>query len=279
MNTLGIDIGGTKIYVARYNEKLEIEAETRVPTKANKTRKHTLANLLKAINEVRNHETVGLGVAWAGFVDVDAGQIVKAPNVPHLDGFRLCDYLAEQTGLKAIIENDARAFAFGAKSKAAPNSKLCLGIIIGTGVGGGIIYRNQIFYGANGFAGEIGHMVIQQKEVEAWLAGPGLKKELGLPQNTNFSDILPEKQTALLPQIEQALSVFAQWLSGLVMSFNPDTILIGGGTGIHFWQHFKKEIISRTKAQLKSYPQDFVIDFYNDNNAGAAGAAALSKLN
>lgn len=278
MNTLGIDIGGTKIYVGRYNKNLEVEAETRIPTEAGKTKEHTLSNLLKAINEVKNEYTQSLGVAWAGFVDIENGQIIKAPNVPHLDGFRLCNYITKQTGLKCIIENDARAFAYGAKAKVAPDSKLCLGIIIGTGVGSGLIYKNEIFYGAHGYAGEVGHMVMQQKEVEAWLAGPGLKNQLGLASNTKFSTILPQQKQALMPQVESALSVISQWLSALVLSLNPDKIIIGGGTGIHFWQHFKPEILARTEAQLQTYPHNFDLLFYNDSNAGAAGAAALSTL-
>lgn len=278
MNTLGIDIGGTKIYVARYNKDLKVETETRIPTEADKTRKHTLSNLLKAINEVKTDETKSIGVAWAGFVDTENGQIIKAPNVPHLDGFRLCDYVTQQTGLKCIIENDARAFAYGAKTVVAPESKLCLGLIIGTGVGSGIIYHDKIFYGAHGYAGEVGHMIMQQKEVEAWLAGPGLKTQLGLSADTKFSAVLPDKKQALAPQVEPALSVFSQWLSALVLSLNPDQIIIGGGTGIHFWQHFESEILTRTHAQLQNYPHDFKLNFYNESNAGAAGVAALSSL-
>lgn len=278
MNTLGIDIGGTKIYVGRYNQQLEIEAETRIPTEADKARKHTLSNLLKAINEVKNDQTQSIGIAWAGFVDIKHGKVIKAPNVPHLDNFRLCDYIMERTGLKCIIENDARAFAYGAKIKVVPQSQLCLGLIIGTGVGGGIIYNHEIFYGAHGYAGEVGHMIMQQKEVEAWLAGPGLKNQLGLGAETNFSTILPQKKQALTPQIENALSVFSQWLSALVLSLNPDKVIIGGGTGIHFWQYFKAEILARTEAQLQTYPHEFDLLFYDDSNAGAAGAAALSNL-
>lgn len=278
MNALGIDIGGTKIYVGRYNQHLEIEAETRIPTEAAKTQKHTLSNLLKAINEVRNEHTQSIGIAWAGFVDIKKGQIIKAPNIPHLDNFRLCDYVTKQTGLKCIIENDARAFAYGAKAKVAPQSTLCLGLIIGTGVGSGIIYKDEIFYGAHGYAGEVGHMIVQQKEVEAWLAGPGLKKQLNLSAETKFSTISSQQKQILTPKIERPISVFSQWLRALVLSLDPDQIIIGGGTGIHFWKHFKAEILDQTEAQLQHYPHKFELSFYDDRNAGAAGAAALSSL-
>jgi glucokinase len=278
MNTLGIDIGGTKIYVARYNQDLELEAETTRPTAADTSRDQTLENLLEAINEIKNKDTKSLGISWAGFVDVKNGQIIKAPNVPHLDGFKLCDYLFNQTKLPTFIENDARAFTYGAQQKIAPASKMCLGLIIGTGVGGGLVLNNKIVHGANGYAGEVGHLIVQQKEVESWLAGPGIKTQLGLGSEVQFSEILPQKKQSLLPHLENNLSVFAQWLSGLVLSFDPDVIIIGGGTGRYFWQYFESEIMARTQAQLQNYPHNFKLHFYNQNNAGAAGAAALSHL-
>lgn len=278
MNTLGIDIGGTKIYVARYNAKLEVEAQTTVPTEAGKTRKHTLSNLLKAINEVLTPDTKSIGIAWAGFVDTKTGQIIKAPNVPHLDNFGICDYVTDQTGIPAYIENDARAFAFGARAELAPDSKMCLGIIIGTGVGSGLIYNGEIIYGAHGFAGEIGHITRQNKELEQWLAGPSLKTFLELPPNTQFSDILPDQKEVLLQKLEQPIEVFASWLSGLVLTFDADHVILGGGTARYFWQYFETEILQATKTKLKEYPNTFKLSFYNGNNAGATGAAALSSL-
>jgi len=278
MNTLGVDIGGTKIYVARYNANMKLEAETKVLTQADKPKEETLNNLIQAIEEVRDENTKSVGIAWAGFVDSEKGRIVKAPNVPNLDGFALCEYITDKIKLPSFIENDARAFAFGARQSVEPNSKITLGIILGTGVGSGIVIEGQILKGAHGYAGEIGHMVVQQKEIEAWLSGPGIKKHLGLDASTQFSEILPKQKQSLLPPLENHLNIFAQWLSGLVLTFDPDTIILGGGAARYFWQHFEAEIINRTNDQLENYPHDFQLHFYNQNNAGAAGAAALCRL-
>lgn len=278
MNTLGVDIGGTKIYVARYNTKFEVEAETEIATDADKPKEQTLRNLLVAINKARDKNTQRIGIAWAGFVDTKTGQIIKAPNVPHLNNFRLCDFITKETGLPSFIENDARAFAFGARVKLAPDSKMCLGIIIGTGVGSGLIYNGEIIYGAHGFAGEIGHITRQNKELEEWLSGPNLKQFLGLNPDTQFSEVLPAQKEILLQKLEQPLRVFASWLSGLILTFDPDQIILGGGTARYFWQHFEEEITLNVNKNLKNYPNKYQISFYNGNNAGAAGAAALSSL-
>lgn len=276
MNTLGIDIGGTKIFVGRYNQNLELEAECIVPTLADQPKEKTLENLIKAITEVRNTDTKSLGIAWAGFVNTQKGKIIKAPNVPHLDGFKLCDYITQHTKLPCIIENDARAFAYGARSQLAPQSKMCLGIIIGTGVGSGLIYNGELIYGAHGYAGEIGHITRKKKEIEQWLAGPDLKEFLALDAKTKFSEIVPAKKESLLHKLEQPLDVFSSWLAGLILTFDPDQIILGGGTAKYFWQHFETEITTRVSLQLKNYPNTFKINFYNGHNAGAIGAAQLS---
>lgn len=276
MNVLGIDIGGTKIFVGRYSPTLELEAETTIPTLADQPKEETLENLLDAINQVRDDETKSLGIAWAGFVDSKNGRVIKAPNVPGLSNFALCDYITQHTGLPAILENDARAFAYGAWASSTPQAKMCLGLIIGTGVGSGIVHHGEIIRGAHNFAGEVGHMSLQGQEVESWLAGPGLKELLNLSDDAQFSDILPSQKADLEPQIAQPLNVFGQWLGALTLAFDPDHIIIGGGAGIHFWQHFEAEILASTQAALEGYPCQFKLSFYDQNNAGALGAAQLA---
>jgi len=275
MNVLGIDVGGTKIFVGRYNYNLELEAETKVPTEADKGKEVTLKNLVQAINKVKNSDTQGLGISWAGFVDSKTGTVVKAPNVPNLNGFALCDYLAKETGLPTKLENDARAFAYGAWAQVAPQSKMCVGLIVGTGVGSGLVLEGKIITGAHGYAGEIGHINLQGQEVETWLAGPGLKEHLAVPADINFSDLLPEKKEELNKKIEQQLSVWGQWLSGIALGFDPDHIIVGGGTGIYFWQHYKAEIEASAAQALKGYPNEFQLHFHDSSNAGAEGAAQI----
>ena len=167
-------------------------------------------------------------------------------------------------------------FCFWARASTAPDSKMCLGIIIGTGVGSGLIYNGEIIYGAHGYAGEIGHITRQNKEIEQWLAGPDLKEFLELAPNAQFSDILPDQKEVLLTQLEKPISVFSQWLSGLVLTFDPDQVILGGGTAEHFWQHFQTEITETTNTILKDYPNTFKLTFYKGENAGAIGAAQLS---
>jgi|GEM_PF-5841226 len=277
MNTLGIDIGGTKIFVGRYNDNLELEAETTVPTLADEDREATLNNLIQAIEQCRDQITESIGIAWAGFVDVESGTIVKAPNVPNMNNFALCDFVKSKTGLTCTLENDARSFAYGARKEIAPASKQCVGIIIGTGVGCGVISNEKLQHGSGGFRGEIGHQVIEGKEVEAWLAGPGLKEYLGFDSNKPFSEVIEETESSvLIKKLQKPLDVFGQWLHNIIMSEDPDSIILGGGTAQYFWQHFQAEIEAAINVYGQKYPNKFEIKFYTGNNAGALGAAQLS---
>ena len=85
-------------------------------------------------------------------------------------------YITEQTGLKCVLENDARCFALGAYETLPAKPKMFLGIIIGTGVGGGVVIDGKISQGENFSAGEIGHIEVNGQEIEAQIAGPALQK-------------------------------------------------------------------------------------------------------
>ena len=96
-----------------------------------------------------------------GTVNVEEGAVVKAPNLPCLDGFRLAAALTEQLSLPAILENDANAAAVGEMWQGAAvgcNTIIC--VTLGTGVGGGIILDGKLWRGVDGAAAEIGHMCV-----------------------------------------------------------------------------------------------------------------------
>ena len=268
-NVIGLDIGGTKIFAGRYNQDLDLEAETKEPTAARQDRATTLGNILQAIESVRTQDTKSIGISWAGFVDNNRGIIKKSANIPSLDGFCITDYVTEQTGLPAYLENDARLFAF-AESAAHQHPPVFLGIIIGTGVGSGIILEGNILHGTHNSAGEIGHTQLHGKTIESVISGPSLEKELGVVKLFN-ADIATHKT-----QIEQAKKNLCDWLGNLVLTFDPSHIVIGGGAGIHFWSQFEAAIVQETNIRLQNFPVSLNLSFSELKNAGAQGAAVLA---
>jgi len=104
-----------------------------------------------------------IAAAVPATVSVERGILMKSPNVPCLDGFRMVAALENELNIKAVIENDANAAAVGENwlgaSKGCRNSIM---VTLGTGVGGGIIINDMVLRGIDGTAGEIGHVVVEQ---------------------------------------------------------------------------------------------------------------------
>lgn len=268
-NVLGLDVGGTKIFAGRYGEDLTLEAETKVPTHADQEQAMILQQLLTAIEAVRNEETKAIGLAWAGFVNPETGKILNAPNIPALNGFNVAEFLTEKTGLPCQLENDARCFALGEYLALKPAPKVCLGLILGTGVGSGLIINGQIFHGASGSAGEVGHITINQAEIEAQVAAPALKTQFAVSQLTDLDRLS-------VTDIDVPLQALVCWLETLLLAYDPDRIVIGGGAGVHFWAHYKSEIIELLNKKVDQYPIKFELHFSERKNAGAEGAAWLA---
>ena len=164
---IAVDFGGTNIRVAAVDERGTIHKRIRRPALARQGKAAVSKNLLSAIEEMYqtlpkdNLKGVGLGIA--GAIDMKKGTITQSPNLPGCDNFPIRDEL--QAGflkdVPVIVENDANAAALGERWKGAGmgiNDLLCL--TLGTGIGGGIILNGKLVHGADGMAGELGHITV-----------------------------------------------------------------------------------------------------------------------
>ncbi len=283
---IGVDVGGTKIFAARFSEQLEVLGKTEVSTQSNLGHKKVLENIIKAIEKVRDKTTVSIGISWAGFVDSETGIIKKAPNIKDFENFPLAEYISKKTELPVFLENDSRLFALAEQKLDPARPRVLLGIILGTGVGSGIIVDGKIFRGATNSAGEIGHTILDTKtgkEVEELIAGPALQKlfheKIRINDIREIDEILSQKREEIYKILEPILDKFAVWIYNLVLTFNPSKIVFGGGFGRNFWVHFEKEIQKKTRQIItrKKYPVSVEISFSRIENAGAIGAAISAK--
>ncbi len=281
MNFIGIDIGGSKIFICKADKNGEFVKNTTIPTEANKGHKQIIEKLTKQINTIKDKNTKAVGIAWAGFVDNKKGVISKSPNIAGFENFPIKKSLEKTVNLPIFVENDARLFALGE----ALASKKCyspfLGIILGTGVGSGIIKNNQIFRGFDGFAGEIGHVFIDKNgkiEAEDLFSAHGLKNHL---KKNKLSEKIEksilkwqEKQKKEFIVIDKWLNYFSFWLSGLILTFNPEKIVFGGGIGTEIMPFFIKNLSEKTKNTLnkRGYFPTINLSCSKLKNAGAKGA-------
>ena len=158
MRTVGVDVGGTKCLAVAL-EAGRIIDERRVPTPDDE------AAVLDAIAGVAAEvagtaELQGVGIGMPGFVD-RAGVLRFAPNLPGVVDFPIREQLEARLGIPVRADNDATCAAWGERQLgAAQGYNDVILVTLGTGIGGGIVAGGSLMRGANGFGGEIGHMVI-----------------------------------------------------------------------------------------------------------------------
>ena len=162
----GFDVGGTKIEFGVFNEKLERVATERVPTPGDDYDKlvDTLVGMIQRADQAFSCEgLVGIGIP--GMEDAENGTLLTS-NVPAATGRTLRKDLEAKLGRCVAIDNDANCFALSeAWDEELQGEKSVLGLILGTGFGGGLIFDGHVFSGKNHVAGELGHT---RMPIDAW---------------------------------------------------------------------------------------------------------------
>src|ERR1051325_1470677 len=162
------DLGGTHLRVAVVDSAGHIHFRLKQSTPQEASPDGIMRLLVSAVRECEVHAKQNGGrrisavsVVVPGTVNVDRGIVVKAPNLPALDGFHLSEHLTLQLGYGSVLENDANAAAVGEMWMGAGRGRSAIVCVtLGMGVGGGIILTGKIWRGVDGAAAEIGHMCV-----------------------------------------------------------------------------------------------------------------------
>lgn len=279
MNTIiGIDMGGTKIEGNLFDKDYKILQTHRVPTEAQTDTKTILQNIFTVIETLKKENTTGIGVSCAGMINED-GKILQSPNIKPLDGVNLKNEINKKFSLETHIENDAKCFALAeAMLGAGKKKKICIGIIIGTGVGCGIIIEHKIYHGTTSSAGELGHIIRApgMGEFETFFAGPGIEKRYHeiTGKELKSEEIMDEKDSESKLLMEETYSEIGRFISIIVLAYNPDVIVIGGGVSKSL--DYKKLQKTTETFLPKSLHDTFAIKKHSISDAaGSIGAALL----
>ena len=164
---LGFDLGGTKILTAVVNTQGEIVSHDRRRTPATKGHQAIIQSMLKSADRaldlagIATAELGAVGIGAAGLSDPETGVLFTSPHLPGWRDVPLRDIIEKGLGKKSFLINDADAAALGEfHFGAGRGTRHLIYITVSTGIGGGIIINGQIYTGASGAAGEIGHMTI-----------------------------------------------------------------------------------------------------------------------
>ncbi|HEV2303047.1 MAG TPA: ROK family protein [Stellaceae bacterium] len=248
---IGVDLGGTKIEAAAIDRAGAVELRRRVATPAGDYRATiaAVAGLVRDIEEALGRSaTVGIGMP--GAISPATG-LVKNANSTWLNGRPLGRDLEAALGRAVRLANDANCFALSeAVDGAAAGLPTVFGVILGTGVGGGVALAGRILVGANAIAGEWGHNPLpaprpeelpgppcycgRQGCIETFLSGPGLAADhrrhgghdLDPPQMAARAAAGDEACRASLDRYAERL---ARALATVINVLDPDAIVLGGG--------------------------------------------------
>lgn len=235
---IGIDLGGTKI------EALALDATGReVFRKRIATPRGDYGATISAVQSLVREigeGSVGIGIPGA---ESRATGLIKNANSTWLIGKPLAKDLEAALGRPVRLENDANCFALSeAVDGAAKGASVVFGVILGTGVGGGIVVDGKVIRGANAIAGEWGHNALPQPGsqdlplppcycgragcIETYLSGPGLSRD---HEQVTGERLAPERAVLHEKTMARYEERLARALAAVINVLDPDVIVLGGG--------------------------------------------------
>jgi glucokinase len=302
------DLGGTHLRAAIVDESGKIHARFKQSTPQGSDPNEIVSAVVRAVREigVDAKELKAVSLVVPGTVKVEEGTVVKAPNLPYLDGYPLATALTNELGLPAILENDANAAAVGEMWQgAARGCRTIICVTLGTGVGGGIILNGELWRGVDGAAAEIGHMCVDPFGGVACTCGSRgclevfasataivrMTREASprYPDSVlHASDNLTAETifAAGLEGDELALEIFRRMgvylgigLANLINILNPEMIVIGGGV-VNGWDLFAKDMMQQVEE--RAFPllaaRVKIERAKCGDDAGLLGAARLAAI-
>lgn len=160
---LVLDFGGTKLAAAAVELRSRtFRARASVPSPPTKSAESDREIVLRLAEEVLGGERpAAVGASFGGPVRREEGTVLLSHHVPDWEGFPLAEWLRERFGAPAVVENDANAAALGEwRYGSGQGTRHFFYVTVSTGIGGGIVIDGELYHGADGLAGEIGHIMV-----------------------------------------------------------------------------------------------------------------------
>ncbi|HWB93093.1 MAG TPA: ROK family protein [Puia sp.] len=252
----GIDLGGTKIegVILESIKNPAPVVRTRVDTEAAKGYEHIIGQIAKLVAEMEARsglKPAAIGIGTPGVLDPTL-QVMKNCNTVVLNGKPLKKDLEKALDLRVELANDANCFAlaethWGIVSRAAAGARMVFGIIMGTGVGGGIVIDGKIWNGCHGIGGEWGHNFLDESGgpcycgktgcVETVISGPATERYYKslTGEHLKLKEIVARykdnSDPAATKTIQRLNHFFGKGVSVITNLLDPDVIVVGGGVG------------------------------------------------
>jgi fructokinase len=250
----GIDLGGTKIegVILKSKEQPEVLLRKRIATEAENGYDHITKRIQILVNQMTEEigfKPTSIGIGTPGSTDPETG-LLKNSNSTNLNHKPLHKDLEKLLGIPVFMANDANCFAIaethmGIVKEEFPKAEVVFGVIMGSGVGGGLVVDGKVWNGKHGITGEWGHIFLDEDGedcycgkhgcVETILAGKALERYYKTISGADkkLKDIMADRSDDEYAQktYERLIHFFGKGLSVIVNVIDPDVIIIGGGVG------------------------------------------------
>lgn len=259
---LGFDVGGTKISVVLGDDSGNILGSQRKPTVRHLGRKRLAEDLIdmgrSILDKFGLKKPDAIGVIFAGLVDSERGIVLSSPNILGLRNFPINKALEDEFGAKVHLENDATAATIAERIfGSGRHFQNFVYLTLSTGIGGGVFIDGELYRGAHGMAGEMGHMVVMSNGpvcgcgrrgcLEAIASGRGIARRVAenvtaVKESELYSKIRPsdidakkvfefKKKGDMFSQliIEETIYYLAVGIVNIIDIFDPEAVIIGGG--------------------------------------------------
>ncbi|CAN5684556.1 glucokinase [soil metagenome] len=292
MKTLGLDLGGTKIAAAVVDAGRVLD-RGRIDTP--QTGFGDVVDALAAVAWpllARHDDVAAIGIGCPGPLDFERGRVRFAPNIAGMEDAPLVASLVDRFAREVVLENDANAAGFAEhRYGAARDLETSVYVTLSTGIGGGVFVGDRVLRGANGLAGEIGHMVVlpggpvggdgHTGTWEAIAAGRSLARDASyvFSRPIDAEELLELARSGdrrALAIARNAAHFTAIGIANIVKVVDPHGFVLGGGvaTGSAFYLELVREALAKASA---GYPEIVIRLAELGGDAGVIGAAAVAE--
>jgi glucokinase len=274
MEIIGVDIGGTKISVARIHNK-QIIQEYSCPTPSEEIKEMVVNVVGDAIQQVFSTKISGIGIGVPGLVDLETNEVLDVVNIPSWDRVPLKQLLEDRFQKPVFVNNDANCFAVGERYFGkGQDFKNFVGITLGTGLGAGIIINSHLYPGRYCGAGEFGTIYYRDKTVEAYASGQFFKD-----QNLSGKAVAEKAEQG----DQQAKQLFFELgehigraIGNVLFALAPEAIILGGSVSqsYHLFEGGMRSVLANEFPYQRLY-QALKIEVSDLSNSAVLGASSL----
>lgn len=308
---IGVDLGGTKITTAISDLTGEIIEKTTLATGSALGEEVVLGRIFDSISmvleasKISEQDVRAIGIGSPGPLDSEKGIIITTPNLP-FKNYNLVKPIEERFGIKTYLDNDANAAAIGEYTfGAGKGTKNLIYITVSTGVGGGAILNGRPYRGNTSNALEVGHMTIEPfskyqcncgkyGDVESLASGTAIakraKEAVEEGRETSLKDIenitsyevhqaYLEGDKVAIEILDKALEYMGIAIANLILNFDPEMIVIGGGVTKIGDLFFEKVNESAKKRSFDfMFNSTKIVPSKLGQDSGVIGALALAMI-